>query len=120
MPIKPLKAEGRGGGRRYEFALASLTCCMHNKCMEIEFDATKNAANLAKHEVTLSEAENMEWDTLWAFPDERRHYGEERMVGFAYIGLRLYCVVYTDRGNTRRIISLRKANSREMKRYAEA
>ena len=42
------------------------------------------------------------------------------MIGYAYIGLRLYCVVYTDRGDERRIISLRKANSREVKRYAEA
>lgn len=100
--------------------LAAFTFCMHNKRMNIDFDHAKDAANREKHGVALSEAENMEWDTLWAFPDERKHYGEERMVGFAYIGLRLYCVVYTDRADTRRIISLRKANTREMKRYAEA
>jgi len=37
---------------------------------------------------------------------------------YAYIGLRLYCVVYTDRDDQRRIISLRKANNREIKNYA--
>lgn len=42
------------------------------------------------------------------------------MVAIGYIGLRLYVVVYVDRNGTRRIISLRKANSREEKRYAEA
>lgn len=37
-----------------------------------------------------------------------------------YIDLRLYYIVYVLRDNTRRIISLRKANSREVKRYAQA
>jgi len=60
----------------------------------------------------------MEWNTLFATPDQRHDYGEERIIGFAYIGLRLYCVVFTDRDNERRIISLRKANSREVKYYA--
>jgi uncharacterized DUF497 family protein len=41
------------------------------------------------------------------------------MIGYAYMGLRLMCVVFTDRGDERRVISLRKANSREVKRYAE-
>lgn len=42
------------------------------------------------------------------------------MIGYAFIGMRLYCVVFTDRDNERRIISLRKANSREVKHYAKA
>lgn len=37
-----------------------------------------------------------------------------------YIGLRLYYVAFVDRADGRRIISLRKANQREVKRYAEA
>lgn len=51
-------------------------------------------------------------------PDTRRNYGEKRMVGCAPIGQRVYCVVFTDRGQKRRVISLRKANVREVKRYA--
>ena len=88
--------------------------------MEIEFDAAKDATNLAKHGVSLVEAVNIEWDSLWAVEDHRKDYGETRLIGLAYIGLRLYCVVFTDRGETRRIISLRKANSREVERYAQA
>jgi uncharacterized DUF497 family protein len=42
------------------------------------------------------------------------------MIGIAYIGLRLFVVVYVDRSEVRRIISLRKANRREINRYAEA
>ena len=87
--------------------------------MEISFDPAKDASNLAKHGVPLSDAELIEWDTRVAIPDTRKVYGEPRMIGFAYIGLRLMCVVFTDRVDERRIISLRKANSREVKRYAE-
>ena len=41
------------------------------------------------------------------------------MIGYALFGERLYCVVYVDREDARRIIRLRKANSREVIRYAE-
>ena len=93
--------------------------------MKTAFDPAKDVSNITKHGMSLAEAVNIEWDTLWAFEDDRADYGEVRMIGFAYIGfayigLRLHCVVYTDRGDTRRIISLRKANSREEKRYAAA
>ncbi|MBL8351499.1 MAG: BrnT family toxin [Burkholderiaceae bacterium] len=85
----------------------------------MSFDAVKDAANLAKHGVSLADAIAIEWDTVWARPDLRRNYGEARTVGVGYIGLRLYCVVFTDRGDERRIISLRKANAREVARYAQ-
>lgn len=51
--------------------------------------------------------------------DARRDYGEPRECGIGYIGLRLFFVVFVDRGGERRVISLRKANLREVKRYAE-
>lgn len=41
------------------------------------------------------------------------------MIGFGYLGLRLVCVVFADRGDERRVICQRKANSREVARYAE-
>jgi len=93
---------------------------MYNKSTEIEFDPAKDETNRVKHGVSLFEADGIEWGALWALPDERRDYTELRVLGFAYIGLRLHCVVYTDRTDARRIISLRKANTREMKRYAKA
>ena len=90
--------------------------------MEITYDPAKDAANQAKHGVSLALAAELEWDTLWAEADTRRHYGETRHIGYAVLEGRLYCVVFTDRGEgeamQRRIISLRKANPREVKRYA--
>jgi hypothetical protein len=64
-------------------------------------------------------AEALEWTMALVWPDIRRDYGEPRMSALAYIGLRLYSVSFVDREDVRRIISLRKANKREMKHYAE-
>lgn len=86
--------------------------------MEITFDTAKDTVNIAKHGVSLALAVDLEWDTLRGKPDNRCDYGEMRMIGYALIGSRLYCVVFTDRGEEqRRIISLRKANDREVRRY---
>ena len=91
--------------------------------MNVTFDPAKDAANMAKHGVSLTEAAGFEWGTAVAWPDTRRDYGEARMVALGYIGLRIMALVFVDRPpeqpTERRIISLRKANSREVKRYAE-
>lgn len=73
---------------------------------------------MAKHGVSLALAAELEWEWLLVKPDIRRDYGEMRMVGYAPIGSRVFCVVFTDRGEERRMISLRKANMREVKHYA--
>lgn len=85
--------------------------------MEITFDPAKDATNIAKHGVSLTVAVDLEWDSAMTWPDSRRDYGEARMIGLALTGARLYCVIFTDRGNARRVISLRKANEREVRRY---
>lgn len=87
--------------------------------MDVTFDPTKDAANTEKHGVSLAEAASFEWADALVWPDQRRDYGEPRMAALGYIGLRLMAVVFVDRGTERRIISLRKANSREVQRYAE-
>jgi uncharacterized DUF497 family protein len=86
--------------------------------MEITFDPDKDVANVAKHGVSLSLAAELDWEWLLVKPDTRRDYGEMRMVGYAPIGSRVFCVVFTDRSEERRMISLRKANTREVKYYA--
>jgi len=88
--------------------------------MLIEFDPAKDAANRDKHGLSLGEAARIDWDTAVTWPDTRIDYGEARMSGLGYLGDRLYSVIFVDRGNRRRIISLRKANKREEKTYARA
>ena len=86
----------------------------------ITYDPTKDATNIAKHDISLALAAELEWESAVVWPDVRREYGETRMAAIGYIGLRLYYVAFVDRTEGRRIISLRKANQREVKRYAEA
>lgn len=74
---------------------------------------------MRKHGVSPMLAEFIDWRALGCPPDCRRDYGELREIGYAQIDHRLYCVVFTQRGRTFRVISLRKANSREVKRYVE-
>ena len=87
--------------------------------MDITFDPAKDQANQAKHGVSLALASEFEWDDAVTWEDVRRPYGEARKVAIGYIGLRLYVVVYVDRDGDRRVISLRKANKREVDFYAQ-
>ncbi|MEX0606056.1 MAG: BrnT family toxin [Marinobacter sp.] len=57
--------------------------------------------------------------SLWAIEDARSNYGERRVIGYAPIGTRVYCVVFSEWGDVRRVISLRKANRREVRLYAD-
>lgn len=87
--------------------------------MEVTFDPRKDASNIEKHGVSLADVSGFEWDAAVIWLDQRHGYGELRMIGIGYIGNCLFNVVFVDRGEERRIISLRKANQREVKRYAQ-
>ncbi|MBF0136343.1 MAG: BrnT family toxin [Magnetococcales bacterium] len=88
--------------------------------MKIEFDPAKDLVNRMKHGESLREAIDLDWEKLLVSLDCRRDYGEPRQVGYAPKDGRIYCVVFVDRGDTRRIISLRKANKREVRDYVSA
>ncbi len=85
--------------------------------MKIIYDSTKDEANIIKHELSLADALRIDWSSLYAMEDTRHDYGETRMIGYALISNRLHCIIFTDRVNERRIISLRKANKREVLNY---
>lgn len=85
--------------------------------MEIEFDPKKNEVNLRKHGCELSLALELNWEKASVWVDTRTDYGEPREIAILPIGERLYCVVFVIRGEVRRIISLRKANEREVRNY---
>lgn len=87
--------------------------------LNISFDAAKDVLNVRKHGVSLAIAAELEWESAVYWADVRRDYGEARTVAVAFIGLRLHYVVFVDRPGERRVISLRKANQREVRRYAQ-
>ena len=67
----------------------------------------------------MAEAKHFDWEAALGWLDDREDYGEDRYVALGGIGNYLYYVVYVDRGNIRRIISLRRATRQEVKRYGE-
>ena len=86
--------------------------------VEYEWDAAKNAANVRAGRPAFEIVEDFEWETAEIKSSDRQ--GEERWAAIGYWGNRLHHVVYTDRGDKRRIISLRRASTREEREYAEA
>jgi len=91
--------------------------------MEITCGPAKDATNIQRRGLSLALAGEIDWGFAYEWQDERKDYGEVRMVALAPIGDRLFCVAYVDRPadapTERRIISLRKANLREMRLYEE-
>jgi len=86
--------------------------------MYFELDVRKQAINLHKHGIDLKDAAQVFLDSQRLdVSDHRKDYGEERRltVGLAYD--RVWVVVYTQRADAIRLISARKANEREQKRY---
>lgn len=86
--------------------------------MHYEFDPKKLAENVAKHQVWFDLANDFEWETATIIIDSRRQYAEIRFRGTGQIAERLQVLVFCFRETKIRLISLRRANPREVKRYA--
>ncbi len=87
--------------------------------MLIDFDPAKDQLNSAQHGLPLAFAKLLVWDEALVWVDSRFEYDEVRMIGLVPEGNRLYYVSFTDRGATRRIISLRNAERREVNHYVK-
>ena len=88
--------------------------------MRIEFDPAKDAANQAKHGVSLALAGELDWEAALVWVDDRIEYGELRVIALAPKTETLYYAAFVERGEVRRVISLRRANRREVKHYVQS
>jgi hypothetical protein len=88
--------------------------------LQIEFDPNKDTANQVKHGVSLATAGDLDWESALVWMDCRFVYNETRMIALVPLAEILYYVAFVERNGTRRIISLRRANRREVKRYVES
>jgi uncharacterized protein len=86
---------------------------------EFEWDPDKETLNVENRNLDFATASRI-WDgSIVEKVDERRDYGEARIIATGEFDGSVLVVVYTWRGEARRIISARKANSREKRRYEE-
>ena len=87
--------------------------------MNISFDSAKSERNERERGLTFSLVGQLDWSGTVIEVDERKEYGEHRYRVLGFIGDRLYAVVFTPRAGKVHVISLRKANKREVKQYEQ-
>lgn len=87
--------------------------------MNFDWDEAKRQANIEKHGVDFTHAISVLYDAPWFEIDDRREYGENRCRAIGLYQDVLLVVVFTIRNDAFRIISARRANSRERRKYAD-
>lgn len=87
--------------------------------MAISYDPAKRDETLEERGLDFADAEKVFASLLIENLDDRFDYGEERFVTVGFLGERMVVLVWTPRGEDRHIISMRKANAREQRRYGK-
>ena len=87
--------------------------------LPFEFDAGKSAKNLGERGIGFERFADLDLGTAIGIEDTRQDYGERRVCVFGHIAGQLHVAVITPRGDTIRVISLRRANEREERTYAK-
>ncbi|HKR25683.1 MAG TPA: BrnT family toxin [Allosphingosinicella sp.] len=85
--------------------------------MELSYDAEKRARTLERRGLDFEDAVQIFAGITVTVSDDRRDYGEDRWQTFGLLKDRLVTLVWTLRGSARHIISMRKCNDRERKKY---
>ncbi len=85
--------------------------------MGFQWDAEKNAANVAKHGISFEQAAQIFRAPILKRLDDRRDYQETRFIALGTYDGEVLCVVFTERDGDIRLISARKASRHERERY---
>ncbi len=85
----------------------------------IEFDPAKSAKNRRERGIGFERFADMDLETAISVEDARKDYGERRLRVLGHIEGQLHAAVITARGDAVRVISLRRANTREERAYAK-
>jgi len=84
--------------------------------MGFEYDPDKSSSNKTKHGIDFIEAQN-----LWADPDRlvipAKNLDEQRYLLIAKLGGQIWSAIYTIRGHSVRIISVRRSRNNEREVY---
>jgi len=86
--------------------------------MRIDFDSDKREKALAERGLDFARAAEIFAGRHFTAEDVREDYSEPRYITVGKLDGRMVVMVWTPRGEVRRIISMRKANEREQTRYA--
>jgi len=87
--------------------------------VEISYDPAKNERNIRERGLSFERVLDFDLDGAQVVVDDRRDYGEVRYRAFSMLDDRLHVLVFTLRGQAFQVISLRRANKREVKQYGK-
>ena len=85
--------------------------------MRIEFDEAKRAATIKARGLDMARADEVFAGATLTVEDDRQDYGELRYITIGFLDGAMVVLVWTRRNDTRRIISIRRANGRERRLY---
>ena len=85
--------------------------------MKIEYDAAKERQNIKERGISFDSATTLLERASHSLSRTGRDYRERRFIAYGWLRDRLHVCVYTLRGDVYRIISLRRANRREIGAY---
>ncbi len=87
--------------------------------MRITYDPAKNQRNVVERQLPFELAAEFEFESALIHVDDRRDYPETRYVALGFLQQRLHVLCFAETPDGIRVISLRKANIREVRRYAQ-
>ncbi|WEZ84791.1 BrnT family toxin [Rhizobium sp. 32-5/1] len=87
--------------------------------LNIGYDPVKHERNTLQRNIPFSMVSAFEFDSALIVVDDRQDYGEIREAAIGFIGERVHVLIFTIRAETLWVISLRKANKREIRRYVD-
>lgn len=87
--------------------------------MVIVFDPLKNTKNIQERGLSFDRAVDFDWSTAGIAEDTRKDYPEPRFVAVGHLDGRLHVLCFTPHTGGIRVISFRKANSREAKKHGK-
>ena len=90
---------------------------MYSIDMEFEWHETKRQINLARHKIDFQDAKEIWQSDVLEVPSAQDEHGEQRYIAYGVLEGRIIAVVFTWRGESRRLISARRARTHERQNY---
>ncbi len=93
---------------------------VHTICLvRVTFDPAKSERNVRLRGLSFEHAADFVFESAIFAVDDRKGYDEIRIVAIGFLGDRLHVLCFTEADDGIRVISFRKANAREVKRYVQ-
>jgi len=106
-------------GAEHLLAFVQAAVCTYTLHVRITFDPGKNERNIQERSLSFGLAAEFEFETAHIQTDSRQEYSEVRYIALGSLHGRLHVLCFTETSDGIRVISFRKANDREVKRYAK-